>query len=79
MSASYATRLDQVREAKVALIGAMASAQALEVTFADGRKVRRHDFAATLDALTREETMLIGQVARTTRQGGISITRGAGG
>jgi len=80
MAESYAAQLTRVQASIAAIEEAFAGARApaLEVTLADGRKVRREDRGQVLEVLYRREERLIPLAAREGRGGGISISRGAG-
>lgn len=82
MPESYTAQLERVQAAIAALEAGFSSAggPAVEVTLADGRRVRREERAQVLTALYKREQQLIPLAAREARGpgAGISISRGAG-
>lgn len=81
MAETYTAQLTRVQTAIAALELAFAGANSpdVEVTLADGRRVKREERAAVLDVLYQREARLIPLAAREARGlSGVSISRGAG-
>jgi hypothetical protein len=67
MAVTAQTLLDQTDDAISALLVALADVNVQEYQMPDGRRLRRAEFATTLDALNRVRSTLQRQVALTSR------------
>lgn len=75
MAETYTAQLTRVQAAIAALESA---ASEVEVTLADGRRVKYEERASLLQVLYQREARLIPLAGREGRTGGITISRGAG-
>ena len=67
MSTSAQTLLDKTSDAISALLTSLADVNCQEYQMPDGRRVRRAEFATTLDALQRARAQLQREVTLTSR------------
>lgn len=68
MSVSAATLLSQTEDAISALLQAIANVNVQEYEGADGRRIKRADFPATLRALQASRNLLASEANATTRK-----------